>query len=231
MYASNHFDKKEMTEWENKPEAIKNNFNDVKTYFEGLVRDYEVYKQSSGGTAGKHNFESANEATKANCGNELCQYIAGIAQAAVKQEEQATNIHDSTKASMDAMAAQIKAMSDQIAQLTKAMAIKENAPNGSSRGGSSGSSGGRGRDKGQARYVAVQYTKPCSMGSYCSSHGFHPAGENHTIATCTWKLPNHNATATWNDRKGGSVHWPPPIRISIEQQNHATYVGKTAPTN
>jgi hypothetical protein len=34
------------------------------------------------------------------------------------------------------MAAQIKTMSDQIAQLTKAMAIKENAPNGSSSGGS-----------------------------------------------------------------------------------------------
>ncbi len=140
MYASNHFDKKEMTEWENKPEAIKNDFNDAKTYFKGLVWDYEVYKQNSGGTAGKHNFESANQATEANCGKELCQYIAGIAQAAVKQEEQATNIHDSTKASMDAMAAQIKAMPDQIAQLTKVMANKENAPNGSS--------GGRGRDKG-----------------------------------------------------------------------------------
>ncbi len=46
------------------------------------------------------------------------------------------------------MAAQIKAMSDQIAQLTKAMANKENAPNGSSSGGGSGSSGGRGRNKG-----------------------------------------------------------------------------------
>ncbi len=49
MYALNHFDKKEMTAWENKPEAIKNDFNDGKTYFEGLVRDYEVYKQNSGG--------------------------------------------------------------------------------------------------------------------------------------------------------------------------------------
>ncbi len=151
MYASNHFDKKEMTEWENKTEAIKNDFNKAKTYFKGLVRDYEVYEQNSGGTAGKHNFKSANQATKANCGNEFCQYIAGIAQAAVKQKEQAANIRDSTKASMDAMAAQIKAMSDQIAQLTKAMANKENAPNGSNSGGGSGSSGGRGRDKGQAR--------------------------------------------------------------------------------
>ncbi len=234
MYASNHFDKKEMTMWENKPKAIKNDFNDAKTYFEGLVWDYEVYKQNSGGTAGKHNFESANQATKADCGNELCQYIAGIAQAAVKQEEHAANIRDSTKVSTDAMAAQIKTMFDQIAQLTKAMANKENAPNGSSSGGgsgSSGSSGGRGRDKGQARYVAVQYTKPRNMGSFCSLHGFHPAGKNHTSATCMQKLPNHNTTVTWNNRKGGSIHWPPPIHISIEQQNHATYAGKTAPTN
>ncbi len=89
----------------------------------------------------------------------------------------------------DAMAAQIKAMSDQIEQLTKAMANKENAPNGS------GSSGGRGRDKG-ARYVTVQYIKPRSMDSYRSLHGFHPAGKNHTSATCTWKLPNHDTTAT-----------------------------------
>ncbi len=206
MYASNHFDKKEMTEWENKPEAIKNNFNDKKTYFEGLVRDYKVYKQNSSSTAGKHNFKSANQATKANCGNELHQYIVGIAQAAVKQEEQAANIRDSTKVSTNAMAAQTKAMSDQIAQLTKAMVNKENAQNGSSSGGGSGSSGGRGRNKGQARYVAMQYTKPCSMGSNCSMHGFHPAGKNNTSATCTWKLPNHNMTATWNDRKGGSIH-------------------------
>ncbi len=112
MYALNHFDKKEMTEWENKPEAIKNDFNNVKIYFEGLVWDYKVFKQNSGGTASKHNFKSVNQATKADRGNELCQYIAEIAQAAVKQEEQATNIRDSTKASTDAMAAQIKAMSD-----------------------------------------------------------------------------------------------------------------------
>ncbi len=127
MYASNHFDKKETTEWENKPESIKIDFNNAKTYFEGLIRDYEVYEQNSSGTAGKHNFKSANQATRADRGSKICQYIARIAQAAVKQEEQAANIRDSTKASMDAMAAQIKAMSDQIAQLTKAMANKENS--------------------------------------------------------------------------------------------------------
>ncbi len=168
---------------------------------------------------------------EAHCGNELRQYIARIAQAAVAQEEQAANIRDSTKALSDAIAAQIKVMSNHIAQLTKTMANKENLTNGC-RGGSSGDGGGGGlRERGQAQRDVVQYTKLRSMGCYCSLHGFHPAGKNHTSATCSWKQPNHNVTATWNDRKGGSVHWPPPICVSIEQQSHATYAGKSAPTN
>jgi hypothetical protein len=43
MCASNSFDKKEMTDWENKPEITKNNFKEAKLYFEGLVKDYETY--------------------------------------------------------------------------------------------------------------------------------------------------------------------------------------------
>ncbi len=103
MYSSNHFNKKEMTEWENKPEANKNNFGKAKMYFEGLVKDYEIYKQNNCGKVGKNNYESANQTTNANSGDELRKYIAGIAQAAVAQEEQAANIRDSTKASTDAM--------------------------------------------------------------------------------------------------------------------------------
>ncbi len=71
----------------NKPKANKNNLNKVMTYFEGLVRDYKVYKQNSGGTASKYSFESANQATKADRGNKLQQYVAGIAKAVVFQEE------------------------------------------------------------------------------------------------------------------------------------------------
>jgi hypothetical protein len=66
MYASNHFNKKEMTEQKNKPDAIKYSFDKAATYFERLARDYEVYKQNSGGTAGKHSYKSANQATKVN---------------------------------------------------------------------------------------------------------------------------------------------------------------------
>jgi hypothetical protein len=161
-----------MTEWENKPKAIKDSFNKAMTYFEGLVRDYKVYKQNSGGTAIKHSFESANQATEANRGDKLWQYIAGITKAVVAQEEQAANIHNSAKVMMDAMTTQTKAMSNQIAQITRAIANKENSPNGGSGGNSSS------RNKGQARCEDVQYDKPCTMGSYCLSQGFHPAGVN-----------------------------------------------------
>ncbi len=125
------------------------------------------------------------------------------------------------------MTVQIKAMLDQIAQLTKAIANKENAP----KGGGVGNSGSSSRNKGQARCEYVQYDKPHTMGSYFSSHGFHPAGVNHTSTTCSRTLVNHDATATWNDRKGSSIYWPKPICISVEQQSHATYAGKSAPTN
>jgi hypothetical protein len=54
---------------------------------------------------------------------------------------------------------------------------------------------------------------------------------NHMSATCSRRLVNHNATVTWNDRKGSSIYLPKPIRISVEQQSHATYAGKSAPTN
>jgi hypothetical protein len=208
------------------------------------VKDYKVYAQNSGGTARKHNYESANQTAKADARDELRKYIAGIAQAAVTQEEQAANIRDSNKAATNAMFAQIKVMTDQIAQRTKAMANKENRPNSGGNGGSSsknsgsgsgsGSGGGGGggglqdRERGRAQ---VQYTKPRNMGCYCSSHGFHPAGKNRTSATCNRKHANHDAMAMWNDRKGGSVYWPPPICVSIKQQSHPTYAGKSAPTN
>ncbi len=206
MYASNHFDKKEMTEWENKPKAIKNSFNKTMTYFEGLVRDYKVYEQNSGGTAGKHNFESAYQATEADCSNKLRQCITGITKAAVAQKEQAANIYNSAKVMTDTMTAQIKAVLDQIAQLTRAIANKENAPNGGGGGNSGSGGGGSGsRNKGQARREENQCNKPRNMGSYCSSHGFHPTSVNHTSATCLRRLSTHNATVTWNDRKGSSI--------------------------
>ncbi len=96
MYASNSFDKKEMTEWENKPEITKNDFDEATLYFEGLVKDYETCKQNSGGMMGKSKYESANQAKEAKQGDELREYIAKIATAAVackvQQDELTANL-------------------------------------------------------------------------------------------------------------------------------------------
>ena len=151
-----------MTEWENKIIASKDDFNKAKLYFEGLVKDYEVFAQNSKGTADKHNFESTNQAPDADAGDELQKYITCIAQAAATQEEQAANIRDSSKASSNAMAMQIKTMSDHIVQLTKKLYNKENTPNNGGGSGGSGGGGGGGSglcDRGQGQ-VTIQYKKP-----------------------------------------------------------------------
>jgi hypothetical protein len=79
MCASNTFDKKEMTDWETKPKITKNNFDQAKLYFEGLVRDYKMYKQNSGSTRSKSKCNSANQVKESNKGGKLSEYITQIA--------------------------------------------------------------------------------------------------------------------------------------------------------
>jgi hypothetical protein len=61
IYASNCFDKVEMVAWENKNVAIKEDYDQVKMYFEDLVRHFETCTQNSGGAAAKAGYESANQ--------------------------------------------------------------------------------------------------------------------------------------------------------------------------
>jgi hypothetical protein len=177
MYTSNSFNKKEMTEWENKPKIIKNDFDKAKLYFEGLMKDYETYKQNSSGMMGKSKYKSANQAKGAKQGNELREYIAKITTAAIACEEQqdelTANLQDSANAKtkeIDVMASKITSLTKAVALLTKSFANKENKPNNQPTGGG---------------HQAKQYTKPQSMGCYCWLHRFYPAGINHTSATCT----------------------------------------------
>ncbi len=114
------------------------------------------------------------------------------------------------------MASQIKSLIKAIALLTKSLANKENKPSN--------------RPTGSNRQ-ARQYTKPQSMGCYCWLHGFHPAGVNHMSAMSKWKKEGQDATATWTNRLGGCLLWPPPIRVKVEDQAHTTYAGKTDPTS
>ncbi len=69
IYTSNCFDKKEMVDWENKPINIKDDYNEAKFYFEGLVRDFETYTQNSGGDSSKRGYKSANQ--MADISNEI----------------------------------------------------------------------------------------------------------------------------------------------------------------
>jgi hypothetical protein len=87
MYPFNTFNKKEMTDWENKPKIIKNNFDEAKLYFEGLVRDYKTYEQKIGSMTSKSKYNSANHVKETDKGNKLCKYIAQIATIAIAHKE------------------------------------------------------------------------------------------------------------------------------------------------
>jgi hypothetical protein len=75
-----------------------------------------------------------------------------------------------------------------------------------------------------------QNKKPCNMDGYCHSHGYHPVGADHTSANCIWKKDNHKDKAAWTKTLSGDTLWPSTKSIAINQQNHSTWNGKSAPT-
>lgn len=103
-------------------QAIKNDWTMAKQYFEGLVRDFEVYDQNHGGMTGKSKYESANHAADAAKGDELQQYIAQIAAAALAKEEKhdeiAASIFVTTQKKTDDMAVILKSLQHTVAKLT-----------------------------------------------------------------------------------------------------------------
>jgi hypothetical protein len=167
IYSTNCFDKKQMVDWENKPIAIKDDYNKAKLYFEGLVPDFKTYMQNSGGNSAKMSYKIANQI--ADIGNKIQWYIQEIASATVasneKTAEWAANVSEEAKTKDDqlkAMMAQIQALTYTIGMLSTAIAAaaKENEnPNdggcgsggcggGGSGGGCNPGRGGRNRDNG-----------------------------------------------------------------------------------
>ena len=217
MYDSNHFEKSEMLDWEKKPSVTKSDYTAAKNYFEELVRATDTYAQNAGGgTAGRNKYESANQL--ADIGDEIREYIANLASASAgAAQEQAANTMSKTT-QFDAMAAQIKALTDAVAKLSTAKENKD--PN----------AGGGGGKNGDRKSRRPQMTKLRNMGAYCHSHGFHPVGEDHNSANCSWKKSEHKTEATWANRLGGDMFWPSTKRVAIEQQQHPTWKGKAAPT-
>ena len=126
------------------------------------------------------------------------------------------------------MTAQIQALANTVATLsTQIAAAAKNNDGGSGGGadrGSSGSGGSSGGGGGGKRTFKFTH----NMGAYCSTHGHHPVGANHTSTTCTNKRKGHNDLATADHRFGGSNFWPGLSRVKPSQQDHVSYKGKLA---
>ncbi len=142
------------------------------------------------------------------------------------------------------MMAQIQALTNTVATLSTAItaAAKKNGGGGSSGGSSSGSGGSSGSGSGSGSGGGgggggnngsgggermFKFTR--NMGAYCSKHGHHPVGANHTSATCTHKHEGHNNIATTDHCFGGSNFWPGLSKVKSSQPDHISYKGKSAP--
>ncbi len=172
---------------------------------------------------GQNKYKSANQL--ADSGNKICNYIAQIASAVAANNDHATNTQ-AKDTQFDAILAQMKALTKAIAKLTAKKGNKNVNPNTND-----GKKGNGKRRRPQGRTQAQQLTKIRNMGGYCHSHGFHPVGANQDSKNCSWKMHKHNDDATWNNYMGSNTYWTAAICVAIEQQDHARWKGKSAPTN
>ena len=167
-----------MVDWEHKPVNVKDDYDQAKLYFKGLVQDFETYTQNSG-NHGKKGYESTNQI--ADVGDAIRKYIQEIASASVASNEKATkfaaNVSKESKAKdaqFQAMTAQIQALTNTIATLSTAIAAaaKENGGGGGRGGGGGGGSGGGGGGDGGRCDCCCGGNKrtfkfTCNMGAYC----------------------------------------------------------------
>jgi hypothetical protein len=222
IYDSNCFDKQEMLMWEEPPAATKMDYDLARAYFERIVKATDTYEQNAGGgMAGRNRYESANQLAK--YGNKIREYIQQLASAgAANATDNAVNVQ--TKEKLTMCKGEIKKLTATLAAMAAKVTNSKNwDPNrGASRGGSS-----------NRMSRQPQMKKICNMGAYCSSHGFHPVGANYNSVTCRnqWRKPKHNIAATWTNRLDGDMFWPSTKQMAIEQQDHPTWKGKSAPTN
>jgi len=216
IYDSNRFDKQEMLTWEQQPPNIKTDYVEAKNYFERIDKATDTYEKNAGdSTAGRNRCESANQ--MADYGDEIWEYIQQLASAgSASATESAANVQ--TKEKLSTMEAEIKKLTATIAAMATKLTNNENKdPN------AEGATGDCSR-RPQSKKIRI-------MGAYCHSHGFHPVGADHNSTNCLWKKPEHNDATTWTNRLGGDMCWPSAKRIAIEQHDHPTWKGKSAPIN
>jgi hypothetical protein len=171
-----------------------------------LSKSTNTYKQNAGGgTTGRNRYDSANQ--MADYGNKIREYIQQLASAgAAKATDTAANIQ--TKEKLTLMEAEIKKLTTTIALMTSKFNCENINPNKEDYGGSEQNS------------RRPQMKKLRNMGPYCSLHGFHPVGIKHDSTNCNWRKPKHKTEATWSNRLGGDMYWPPAKWVAVKQQSH-----------
>jgi hypothetical protein len=211
-----------MMDWESKPARIKTDYAQAKSHFEALVKAHDTYIQNSGGgTVGRRGYESAN--SMAELGDEIKEYIAKLTSTSITNNDALANIRDTVRtkdSQIEAMAAQLKLLSDTVALLAKNAKPSDENRDPNTRGRSRGARGGQ----------SQQMTKPRNMGAYCWTHGFHPVGVTHDSKTCEFKKDGHRDDATYSNRYEGNTYWPVAMRVAVDQQNHAAWKNKSKPT-
>ncbi len=217
MYDSNIFDKAKMMEWEQQPNITKTNYALAKIWFEMRVKAHNTYIQNSGGgTAGRHNYKSANN--MADIGNEIKDYITKIACMSIANNNAVANMREAGKSKDTKLALMANQISQLTAAIAKLTANKENnepkTPNNN-----------------RKHRTVEQMTKLRTMGGYCHTRGYHPIGATHDSASCEYKKKEgHKDAATWSNRLNGSTYWPLAIRVAIEQQGHPAWKDKSKPS-
>ena len=110
-----------MMDWEHKPTVIMTDYTPARAHFKALMKSHGTYAQNSGGgTTGRHAYESTN--SMADLGDEIKNYIAKLATTSITNNNELANIRDTVRtkySQIEALAAQIKALSDTVALLAK----------------------------------------------------------------------------------------------------------------
>ena len=161
-------------------------------------------------------------------GAEIRQYMESLASSKEEERADKANLQEANarmlamqgdlQSHLAAKGEQIKALIEQVAQLTSnVVALTEKATEANDGGGSP-------RKRTQVRFaaadkenqgpnakaVAGKGTRPpwllkmSNMGRYCWSCGYNRVGKSHTSETCKRKAPGHKDDARTSNRKGGN---------------------------
>ena len=233
MYQSKVFSKTDMKAWQAHSVADRDDWGVMKKYFNNKMAEINQHNDNTAGDdAGTRFGSSANvldEEKLADIGDEIREYIQQIAQQ--KEKENVPPPPPNIKP-----ADEVTKRMDRLEALINNMCNNFNNNNNNNGGGNNNNnSNGSGNNNGNGKKPRVPYdpTAPYekyrNMGGYCFTCGFHPVGTTHTSETCGYKRKDHVDSATWTNRGAGSKLWPTKVRE--DQKTHASYAGKSAPTN